>query len=183
MAEVCPPFFFVTNNFILTSIFIVLEYVFGGSNPAHYQENLTSIPVDNSKGFWNVQVASLSAGRTSLSGPFQAIVDTGTTLLMLQKGIAENVAKHYHAKENGDDGTFIIDCDGSKLAPLQFSLGGSEFEIPGEDLVYAKDRNKCIASFATGDFPFSILGDAFIRNNYVVFDMEVPQIQLAPVKP
>ncbi|CAO3596755.1 unnamed protein product [Absidia cylindrospora] len=162
------------------------EYVFGGSNPAHYQGNLTSVPVDNSKGFWNVKVASLSAGTSSSSslfGPFEAIVDTGTTLLILQKDIAKHVAKHYNAKENVNDGTFIIDCDGSKLDPLQFSLGGSTFQIPGKDLVYAKDGNKCIASFATGDFQFSILGDAFIRNNYVVFDMGVPQVQLAPVKP
>jgi hypothetical protein len=164
--------------------------MFVNSNPAHFSGKLTPVAVDSSKGFWSVKVAALSvaenktvSSRTdnALYGSFEAIVDTGTTLLILQKSIADRVASHYHAKLNSD-GTFKISCDSSKFDSLVFSLGGSLFQIPGDDLVYAKDGAHCIAGFATGDFPFSILGDVFIRNNYVVFDMKVPQIQLAPVR-
>ncbi|SAM07637.1 hypothetical protein [Absidia glauca] len=145
-------------------------FMFGNSNPAHFSGSLTPVAVDSSKGFWSVKVASLSTAGdktvpsktdNALYGSFEAIVDTGTTLLILQKKTSPT---------------------NSGFDSLVFSLGGSLFQIPGDDLVYVREGAHCIAGFATGDFPFSILGDVFIRNNYVVFDMKVPQIQLAPVR-
>ncbi|KAI8090000.1 rhizopuspepsinogen precursor [Halteromyces radiatus] len=164
------------------------EYTFGGINPARYQGKLTTVPVDNSQGFWGVDVTSMvtlgnssSSAKTPLTGSFHAIIDTGTTLVVLQKNIATKVAAHYHAQENSD-GTYTIDCDGSKLDPLGITLGGTVFEIPGEDLVFQKQGSKCIAGFAYGDFSFSILGDVFIKNNYVAFNQKVPQVQIAPIR-
>ncbi|KAI8329410.1 aspartic peptidase domain-containing protein [Chlamydoabsidia padenii] len=148
-------------------------YIFGGSNPAHYQEPLMFVPANSSKGYWNVQVTSISTGNVLSNttkqsyGQFETIVDTGTTLVLLPMTIADMVASLYHAKIN-NDGTYSISRDSSKFEPLLSLHGGSWFQIPGDDLVYAKGEKGCVAGFIAGNFSFAILGDVFIRNNYVI---------------
>ncbi|KAI9012059.1 rhizopuspepsin 6 precursor [Phycomyces nitens] len=156
------------------------EYVFGGYNSAHVGGTLTTVPVDNSDGFWSINVSGLTAGSSSL-GSFSGIVDTGTTLLLLTNTVAAKVAKAYGATDN-NDGTYTIKCDTSSFSPLVFTIAGAKFSVPASDLVFEKDGSTCIASFGYADMDFAILGDVFIKNNYVVFNQEVPELQIAPVK-
>ncbi|KAG0163389.1 hypothetical protein DFQ28_011755 [Apophysomyces sp. BC1034] len=158
------------------------EYVFGGYDESHVGGTLTTVPVDNSQGFWGITVDGASVGGNSVGQSFSAIIDTGTTLLILTDDVAQQVASAYKAEDNGD-GTYSIPCDTSSLQPLQFSIGGANFEVPPDSLVFAKQGGQCIAGFSGGGgSSFAILGDVFIKNNYVVFDQSVPQVQIAPVK-
>ncbi|KAG1242287.1 hypothetical protein G6F68_016263 [Rhizopus microsporus] len=131
------------------------------------------------KGFWGVTVKNTKIGGTTVSASFDAILDTGTTLLLLPDNVAANVARSYGASDNGD-GTYSITCDTSKLQPLVFTLGSSTFEVPSDSLIFEKNGNKCIAGFAAGG-DLAILGDVFLKNNYVVFNQQVPEVQIAPV--
>lgn len=155
------------------------EYLFGGSNPDHYNGTLTTVPIDNSQGWWTITVDSLKAGGASVSGSFDGILDTGTTLLLLTKTEANKVAAKYGAEDNGD-GTYTIDCDTSSFDDLDFSINGSTFKVPAEDLVFEEDGSTCYASFGYAGLDFAILGDTFLKNNYVIFNHEVPEVQIAP---
>ncbi|KAI9012060.1 rhizopuspepsin 1 precursor [Phycomyces nitens] len=156
------------------------EYVFGGYNSAHVGGTLTTVPIDNSDGFWKISVDDATIGSSS-TGSFDAIIDTGTTLLVLTQSVADSIANTYGATDNGD-GTYNIDCDTSNFDPLEFSINGATFSVPPEDIVFEKDGSTCIASFGYADMDFGILGDVFIKNNYVIFNQEVPEVQIAPVK-
>lgn len=154
------------------------EYVFGGYDSTKFTGALTTVPVDNSQGFWGITVSALKSGTTSF-GSFNGILDTGTTLLLLPQTIAAKVARSYGATDNGD-GTYTISCNTANFKPLVFTIGGATFNVPVDSIIFEQDGNTCYASFAySTDIPFAILGDVFLKNNYVVFNQKVPNVQIA----
>ncbi|KAL0095390.1 secreted aspartyl protease [Phycomyces blakesleeanus] len=160
------------------------EYMFGGYNSAHIAGTLTTVPIDSSQGFWSINVSGTTAGITSSVsslGSFSGILDTGTTLMLFTNTMATKVAKVYGATDNGD-GTYDINCNTSKFAPLSFTINGAKFSIPPADLIYYRSSSRCIAGFGYADLPFAILGDVFLKNNYVVFNQQVPNVRIAPSK-
>jgi hypothetical protein len=154
------------------------EYLFGGYDSSKFTGSLTTIPVDKSQGYWGITVGGLKVGSTSVTGSFSGILDTGTTLLLFTDAIAKKVAAQYGATDNGD-GTFNIKCSTSGFKPLIFTIGGATFNVPVNSLVFQQSGSTCIASFGYGGLPFAILGDVFLKNNYAVFNQQVPQVQLA----
>ncbi|KAG1465375.1 hypothetical protein G6F56_004900 [Rhizopus delemar] len=155
------------------------EYIFGGYDSSKFSGSLTTVAVDKSEGYWGVTVKGTKIGSKTVSSSFSAILDTGTTLLLFPEDVASAIADVYGASANSD-GTYTIDCDTSNFEPLVFTLGTSTFEVPAEDLVFEQDGNTCYASFASGD-DLAILGDVFLKNNYVVFNQNVPHVQIAPI--
>ncbi|KAI7862511.1 rhizopuspepsin 2 precursor [Spinellus fusiger] len=160
------------------------EYYFGGYNLAHIAGPLTTVPIDNGDGFWKIKVSNVKGGVSNSVqsfGPTDAILDTGTTLLLLTNDMAAAVAKNYNAQDNGD-GSYTIDCDTSNYSPLSFTIGGAKFFVPVEDLIQERDGSRCVAGFGYSDIPFAILGDVFLKNNYVIFNQKVPNVQIAASK-
>lgn len=155
------------------------EYVFGGYNPDRIDGELTTIPVDSSLGVYTVNVEALTVGNKKVTGSFNGILDTGTTLLLLPYSVARKVAAAYGAIDVGQ-GVYVIDCNVSK--PLEFTLGGKQFYVPPDSLVWTKEQGQCIAGFGYTDVPFAIIGDTFLKNNYVVFNQAVPEVQIAAAK-
>ncbi|RUP09295.1 rhizopuspepsin 6 precursor [Jimgerdemannia flammicorona] len=157
-------------------------YIFGGYDKTKLARNLTTVPVDSSQGYWAITVSNMKVNGTAKAvvNKFQGIVDTGTTLLLLPNDVASNLAKNLKAADNGD-GTFTITCNPAKLQDVTFSIAGATFKIAKEDLIFQKHGTSCIAGFGYSSLPFAILGDVFIKNNYVVFNQKIPQIQLAPL--
>ncbi|KAL0093618.1 secreted aspartyl protease [Phycomyces blakesleeanus] len=156
------------------------EYVFGGYNSNHINGTLTTVPVDNSDGFWSITASAATAGTTTTTtslGAIEGILDTGTTLMIFTNTIATKVAKAYGATDNYD-GTYTIKCDTSSFAPLTFTINGAKFTIPPADLIYYRGST-CIASFAYANLPFAIFGDAFLKSHYVIFNQAVPNVQIA----
>ncbi|RUS21451.1 rhizopuspepsinogen precursor [Endogone sp. FLAS-F59071] len=156
------------------------EFVFGGYDKTKFNGTLTTVPVDNSQGFWGITIDNLATTRTNVSSSFHGIIDTGTTLLLLTNSVASNLAEKLGATDNGD-GTYTISCDASTLSDLNFSIGGGSFKVPAADLIFQASGGSCIAGFGYSNLNFAILGDVFIKNNYVVFQQAVPQVKIAPL--
>ncbi|CAO3629918.1 unnamed protein product [Mucor hiemalis] len=154
------------------------EYLFGGYNSAKFTGTLKTVPVDKSQGYWGVKVSDLTVGTKSF-GSFSGILDTGTTLLLFPTAFANKVATAYGATANGD-GTYKINCNTSGFKPLIFTLNGATFNVPVNSLIFLKQGSTCYASFGSANLPFAILGDTFLKNNYVVFNQQVPEVQIAP---
>ncbi|KAI8582053.1 hypothetical protein K450DRAFT_228805 [Umbelopsis ramanniana AG] len=158
------------------------EYLFGGINHSKFRGTLATVPVDNSRGFWTVAVGSGSVGSSTISH-FSGIIDTGSTLLMLPDLQASQVAKALNAIDN-EDGTYTISCNVADLHDLKLNIGGNDYIVPAADLIFEQiGRNKCMAAFAySGSNSVGILGDTFLKNNYVVFQQEVPpSVQIAAI--
>ncbi|KAI9309079.1 rhizopuspepsin 4 precursor [Cunninghamella echinulata] len=153
------------------------EYIFGGINKDKVGGEFTTVPVDNSQGFWGLTVDGGKAGSTSID-QFNGIADTGTTLLLLTDSVAKQVGDAYGATDNGD-GTYSISCDASTLSDLSLTIGGTDFVIPAADLIYDNEGGKCIAGFGSAGMEFAILGDVFLKNVYTVFDQGNTQLQFA----
>ena len=157
------------------------EYIFGGYDSSKFTGSLKTVPIDNSDGYWGITVGSLSAGGSTVARSFSGILDTGTTLLLLTDSVADAVARAYGATANSD-GTYTISCNTNNFSPLVFTINGATFQVPASDLVYEQNGSRCYASFAKAGLSFAILGDTFLKNNYVVFNQKVPQVQIAPVR-
>ncbi|KAL0073404.1 secreted aspartyl protease [Phycomyces blakesleeanus] len=158
------------------------EIIFGDYNPKHIDGPLTTIPVNNTQGFWGVNVKNVKVGKTSVvTAPFDAIIDTGTTLLLFTDEVAHSIAAAYNAIDRRD-GTFIIDCDTTNLKPLHLTLGKRQFTIPVESLIFYNEPERCTAGFGYGGLPFAILGDTFIKNHYIIFNQEIPNVKIARSK-
>jgi hypothetical protein len=163
------------------------------------------VPVNSTGGYWGITMDNVKIGNTPfLSKPSRAIVDTGTSLISFPKELALEVAKSYNAIDN--NGTFTIsrllyihiffamtnvftscyekktDCNENELSPLLFDIGGTEFTVPSDALIYTRDADGCTAGFTYSTDDFTILGDAFMKNYYFIFNIAVPQIQIAPLK-
>ncbi|KAI9314377.1 Syncephapepsin [Dichotomocladium elegans] len=157
------------------------EYYFGGYNQDHIAGDLTTVPIDNSQGFWGVTVDAYKTGGKTLVSDSAAILDTGTSLLILADDIVSAVADAYGATANGD-GTYTISCDTSSYEPLELVINGATFQVPTDSLIYVEQGGVCYAGFASAGMDFSIIGDTFLKNNYVIYNTEVPEVQIAPSK-
>ncbi|KAI8088639.1 rhizopuspepsin 2 precursor [Halteromyces radiatus] len=157
------------------------EYVFGGINNDHVGGKFTTVNVDPSQGFWSIKVDGFSVGSGPSRNPFNAIVDTGTTLILLEDSVAQALGQAYGGQQNSD-GTFTIPCSTPK--DLTFSIAGTKFVVPGKDIIFQNEGSTCYAGFASaGSIPFAILGDVFLKNVYTVFEQSSsPTVQFAPVK-
>ncbi|RUS31440.1 rhizopuspepsin 6 precursor [Jimgerdemannia flammicorona] len=157
------------------------EYVFGGYNRAKVGGTLTTVAVDNSQGWYAINIKNVSSKGKTLTGSFSGVLDTGTTFLLFPQKVADKIAARFKAKDNGD-GTYTINCNASKLADIQLSIAGAKFKVPAADLIYDTNTDgTCIAGFGYANFPFAVLGDVFLKNNYVIFNPTVPQVQIAPL--
>ncbi|CAO3683166.1 unnamed protein product [Umbelopsis vinacea] len=155
------------------------EYIFGGYDQSKVGGTMTTVPVDNSQGFWGITVDDLAAGSTS-TGSFSGILDTGTTLLLLPQQQADQLAKQFNATSNGD-GTYTLPSDTSNLTDLTFTINGATFNVPASDLVFEQYQGQNIAAFGSAGMDFAILGDVFLKNNYCVFNTADPSVQIAPL--
>ncbi|CAO3619087.1 unnamed protein product [Cunninghamella blakesleeana] len=156
------------------------EYLFGGINKDKVDGEFTTVKVDKTQGFWTIDVDDYSVGGGAGNGKFEGIVDTGTTLLVLADSIAKKLADEFGAKDT-NEGLYSIDCKNTK--DLTFTIGGTKFVIPAQDVIFVEDNGTCYASFApSGSEDFSILGDVFLKNVYTVFDQTVPEVKFSKLK-
>ncbi|KAF8936405.1 hypothetical protein BGZ58_004222 [Dissophora ornata] len=165
------------------------EAVFGGLDmhrvlPGHDITYTKVIqPLYWSVGFRNVFMdgnALVDSKISKSSWTFPAIIDTGSTLLLVPEKIASWVHKQI-AGAKGFGGMWTVPC-GSTLGKIEFDIEGVRFAVPGEDLVRERTRIQglCFSAIQSSNANYMIIGDIFLKNNYVVFDQENERVGFAP---
>jgi saccharopepsin len=162
------------------------EAIFGGVNKDHYEGDITYIPLRR-KAYWEVDLDSISFGdaKAELDNT-GVILDTGTSLIALPSTLAELLNKEMGAKK-GFNGQYSVDCDKRDSLPdMTFELSGHKFSITPYDYIL-EVQGSCISTFMGMDFPepvgpLAILGDAFLRKWYSVYDLEKGAVGLAKSK-
>ncbi|KAL7270691.1 aspartic proteinase precursor [Rhizina undulata] len=159
------------------------EATFGGVIPEHYKGNIIKLPLRR-KAYWEVEFDSISFGAAtaSLDGT-GAILDTGTSLIALPSTLAELLNKEIGAKKSWN-GQYIVDClKRDDLPDLSFNLTGHDFSIGPYDYIL-EVQGTCISAIMGMDFPapvgpLAILGDAFLRRYYSVYNLGDHTVGLA----
>lgn len=134
---------------------------------------------------WNIDVQDFvmngkSFARNKWRTPIRSIVDTGTTLLVGP----EDWVNWYHnqiARSRRYRRTWVVPCKGQ--SELSVVIEGKTFTVPYEDL--AREYigfGWCFSSVQTSSADYLILGDIFLKNNYVVFDQAGQRVGFAPLK-
>ncbi|KAL5401796.1 Vacuolar protease A [Paraphaeosphaeria minitans] len=162
------------------------EAIFGGVNEDHYTGKLTKLPLRR-KAYWEVDLDAITFGdETAEMDNTGVILDTGTSLIALPSTIAELLNKEIGAKK-GFNGQYTVECDKvDSLPDLTFTLTGHNFTIGAHDYVL-EVQGSCISAFMGMDFPepvgpLAILGDAFLRRWYSVYDLGNSAVGLAKAK-
>ncbi|ETS75443.1 Vacuolar protease A [Pestalotiopsis fici W106-1] len=162
------------------------EVIFGGVDKDHYTGKITEIPLRR-KAYWEVDLDSISFGdETAELENTGVILDTGTSLIALPTDLAELLNKEIGAKK-GFNGQYTVDCsvrDG--LPDISFKLSGYDFAISAYDYIL-EVQGSCISTFMGMDFPapvgpLAILGDAFLRKWYSIYDLGKGTVGLAKAK-
>ncbi|KAG0326509.1 hypothetical protein BG004_002963 [Podila humilis] len=174
------------------------EVIFGGMDTERIAEGhkITYTPVTRAK-YWQINVEDILVNdqpiqpllsrqaKTSFRN-VAGIMDTGTTLLIVPLQISYAIHRAIHgSREYGQ--TWTVPCDLGKQFPeerVQLQIGGKKFKIPFEDLVRepADEQDHCYSGIQPTLSNFMIIGDLFIKNNYVVFDQEKKRVGIAPLR-
>ncbi|KAI1259597.1 aspartic peptidase domain-containing protein [Xylariaceae sp. FL1019] len=162
------------------------EVVFGGVDKDHYTGKITEIPLRR-KAYWEVDLDSISFGKeTAELDNTGVILDTGTSLIALPSDLAELLNKEMGAKK-GYNGQYSIDCaKRDSLPDVTFKLSGYDFSISAYDYIL-EVSGSCISTFMGMDIPapagpLAILGDAFLRKYYSIYDLGKGTVGLAKAK-
>ncbi|KAF8449676.1 aspartic peptidase domain-containing protein [Terfezia claveryi] len=162
------------------------EVVFGGIDEDHYKGKLIKLPVRR-KAYWEVNFESITFGdATAKLENMGAILDTGTSLIALPTTLADLLNKEIGAKK-GFNGQYSVECSKRDSLPdLTFCLSGRDFSISPYDYIL-EVSGSCISAFMGMDFPepagpLAILGDAFLRRWYSVYDLGENTVSLAEAK-
>ncbi|KAF3908563.1 Saccharopepsin [Orbilia brochopaga] len=163
------------------------EVIFGGWDDAKYKkDDITWIPLRR-KAYWEVDFKALSFGDdTAELESTGAILDTGTSLLTFPSDIAELLNTQIGAKRSWN-GQYTVDCDKVPTLPdMTFHLAGHNFTISALDYTL-NVQNTCISAITPLDMPprigpLAILGDAFLRRHYSIYDLGNNKVGLAKSK-
>jgi len=167
------------------------EMTLCGIDSQHYTGELTYVPVSK-KAYWQFTVDSLSINSEKISTNFEAIADTGTSLIVGPQADVDRLHEAIGVTKNPVNGAPMVDCNKLESLPtIMFTIAGKPFPLtPQEYIVKMKpiatmNMTLCISGFSGLDMkkgPKWILGDVFISQYYTVFDQGKDRIGFATAR-
>ncbi|XP_036151435.1 pepsin F-like [Myotis myotis] len=158
--------------------------MFGGVDHSYYRGELQWVPVSK-QGFWQVAVDSISMNGTVVACPCgcQAIVDTGTSLLIGPLDPVLNILKNINA-HNTSTGEYVVSCDDVQSLPdIVFTINNVTYPVPASAYIRREQTDICFSNLDKDNSGSSrpwVLGDVFLRLYFTVFDRANNRIGLAP---
>ncbi|KAK6905569.1 hypothetical protein I203_106399 [Kwoniella mangroviensis CBS 8507] len=161
------------------------ELVFGQANNAKLDSTTTqTLQVTSLEGFWQVDMAAVTIDGTNAVTGRQAILDTGTSLMIAPP----TDAAAFHAQINGaadvGGGMFSIPCTIDQEITMTF--GNVAFQIDVRDLLFQPLSNDltgdCLSSLSAGTIKDDVtwlLGDSFLKNVYMTTNSDDLTVQLS----
>ncbi|KAF9571419.1 Leucine aminopeptidase 1 [Mortierella alpina] len=160
------------------------QFIFGGVDGSLFEGEITYVQVTSADD-WQVTVDEVHIGRKELplsSSSAKAIVDTGSSYILFPDYLAVAFHREIPNSRYDDKLGWQIPCalaNSRTVGDLTFTLGGKKFSVPLSDIVILTSEYKgyCLSIIDSwkevdGHSGQSgiLLGDLFIKNQYVVFD-------------
>ncbi|GMF77763.1 unnamed protein product [Aspergillus oryzae] len=157
------------------------SYDFGFIDKSKFTGELAYADVDDSQGFWQFTADGYSVGKGDAQKA--PITDTGTTLVMLDDEIVDAYYKQVQgAKNDASAGGYVFPCE-TELPEFTVVIGSYNAVIPGKHINYAplqEGSSTCVGGIQSNSgLGLSILGDVFLKSQYVVFDSQGPRLGFA----
>jgi hypothetical protein len=110
--------------------------------------------------------------------PANALLDSGTTLILLPIPIADAFAEYFGAVLDESEGLYNLpNCDlqFTQSGSLDFDFSGVKITVPFSELIlhdlYGNGSDICSLGISPINATCAILGDTFLRSAYVVYDL------------
>ncbi|XP_047414415.1 gastricsin-like [Sciurus carolinensis] len=152
--------------------------IFGGVDDNLYTGEISWAPVTREL-YWQIGIEEFYVGEEAsgwCSQGCQAMVDTGTSLLVVPKKHLSALLQTIGAQED-EYGQFFVNCaDVQNLPTFTFVINGVQFPLQPSSYILNED-GYCSVGLESIDLsledgqPFWILGDVFLRSYYSIFDM------------
>ncbi|KAF9394723.1 Vacuolar protease A [Podila verticillata] len=161
------------------------QMTLGGVDSNHYDGDLQWHNVRR-KGYWEIDLNKIVLGDEEVDLQAGAVIDTGSSLIVLQTDLAEMINNQLGAKKNYA-GQWTLDCAVvPNLPEFSFFFGKTKYTLQGSDYVL-NAGGSCISGFMGMDFPPAlgdlwIVGDVFLRKYYSVYDLGKNRVGFAKSK-
>ncbi|KAH6977916.1 aspartic peptidase domain-containing protein [Fusarium venenatum] len=159
------------------------NYNFGYINQNEYYGSVGFAKVKKDSPWWQITVEGfrVAQGAPWHKYKYSAIVDTGTTLLLLP----DYLVKFYYKKVKGayidnDYGVWVFPCT-AKLPSFYFGFGKYRGKVPGHYINYGRlTSTVCYGGIQTSEgIGFAILGDILLKAQFVIFDLKANRVGFA----
>ncbi|GAB1520934.1 hypothetical protein RhiTH_004023 [Rhizoctonia solani] len=161
------------------------ELYIGGTNPSKYTGDITYVPLE-AQTYWLVNGTTSANGQEGFSG--KMIIDSGTTAIL---GSYDSVwnwwskvpgSAYCLPRDCGTPGYFTFPC--ANAPSVSFTFGGRKFPVAAEDFnvgTLSRNSSICVGAVAILNTPNNtwVVGDAFMKNVYTVFDAEESRVGFA----
>lgn len=149
------------------------SYDFGALDESKYTGEIVYTDVDTSNGFWEFTPDGYAIGDGAVqTASIDAIADTGTTLLYLPAAVVKAYyAKVEDAEYSSSYGGYVYPCTNT-LPDFTLVIEGEKRTVSGDLVKYSPaSGNLCFGGIQSDEgIGFSIIGDIFLKSQYVVFD-------------
>jgi aspergillopepsin I len=151
---------------------------FGYTDKSKYTGKIAYAPLVNGTRYWEIDVKEYAVGSGSFGSATigNVIVDSGTSLVYLPQAVVEDYYSKIAGYEFTVGGSYTFPCN-STIPDFRFKIdGGKILSIPGSDVnfaVYDKAKGICTGAISSQlNSKYSILGNLFMKNYYVVHSRE-----------
>lgn len=130
--------------------------------------------VDSSQGFWQIQSTSATInGQTITRSNNTSIMDTGTTLCLVEDSLVEAVYKAIPGSKydsNSQGYVFPSNTSADQLPDVKLAIGNAQVSFQKEDLGFADAGNGMVYGSiqSRGTMNMDIYGDAVLKAIYAV---------------
>lgn len=162
-------------------------WTFGGYDSSVISGSLNTVSLTRAQ-YYMVSLQGVSVGSAYSYTPSQSvIVDSGTTLILLDSTSVANIHKYLPGgRVSPDNSHYQIFCNASSSAyagtrNAYFTLGGVKYGVPAADLAWYPESatpGYCYSGIQPWSNSFGILGVMFLKNVYAVFDQSNSAIEL-----
>jgi hypothetical protein len=170
--------------------------LFGGVDTAKFSGNLVSMNVVQENGQFlemiipmnGLQISSASSSQTVTSSSISVLLDSGSTLSYLPTKVAQKIYTNLGVTWSDADQTAYCPCSlGQSSKTIDFQFNGVTIPVRLSEMVLAGGVSASLdCTFGIFEQSGSVssstftLGDTFIRNAYIVYDLHNNQISMAP---
>lgn len=155
--------------------------LFGGKDSSKYQGDLTTYPVDKSANGLAITLDNMSIDGKSINVGAPVLLDSGTTGGILPKEVMNHFDEIFKPNKVTPSNGLVeryVDCEQPTDKFIEFDFGKNKIKASYQDVIMKFEEGKCMLGFTDYQDRY-ILGDAFLRNAYVYYDLDNQEISLA----
>lgn len=155
--------------------------LFGGKDSSKYKGDLTTYPVDKSANGLAITLDNMKIDGKSINVGAPVLLDSGTTGGILPKKVMNHFDEIFKPNKVTPSNGLVeryVDCKQPTDKFIEFDFGKNKIRASYQDVIMEFEENKCMLGFTDYQDRY-ILGDAFLRNAYVYYDLDNQEISLA----